>query len=455
MVEKILRNKLLFICIHLVIGYLGTKGFFPSLFGLITIMLPIFIIFQTNNKNEEALLFAAYIVGAEVFIRMTGGFIFYETGKYAVLLFLTMGIVLGKFKQVFSVQYVFYILLLLLGIVFTQVPEGESLRTNITFNLSGPIVLGIAAFYCYQREITLKKLMDMLFFMLLPLFSMIIYLYFRTPDLSEIVFGGEANFVTSGGFGPNQVASAIGLGMFILTVYLLSKQKLSGYLFLDAIFLIYFSYRGLLTFSRGGILTAVVTLLIFLFFYLLHKKIAFTIILRYALVSIAFILSIWLYTLDITGGMLNNRYTGKNAIGVQKDITTGRVDILQIQMENFLENPLGIGVGNGKYERLNQGEGVTGASHNEVGRLLEEHGYIGLLLLIILLVVPLFNFFRGNNYQRAFILSFYAIWFLTINHSAMRIALPGFVYALSLLNITGTNEEEAEDIIDKKSVDDA
>ena len=436
-------------------GYLGTLSLFPTLYGLISILLPIFIIFQTNNQNEEALFFAAYIVGAEVFIRMTGGFIFYETGKYAVILFLIMGIVFGRFKQTFSVQYVFYILLLLLGIVFTQVPEGESLRKNILFNLSGPIVLGVVAFYCYQREITLKKIMDLLFIMLLPLFSMIIYLYFRTPNISEIVFGGEASFEASGGFGPNQVASAIGLGMFILTVYLLSRQKLSGYLFLDVIFLIYFSYRGLLTFSRGGILTAVITLLVFLFFYLLHKKIAFALLLRYSLVSIVFILAIWLYTLDITSGMLNNRYTGKNATGVQKDITTGRVDILQIQMENFLENPLGIGVGNGKYERLNKGEGITAASHNEMGRLLEEHGYIGFFLLILLLIVPLFNFFRSNNYQRAFIISFYVIWFLTINHSAMRIALPGFIYALSLLNITGTNEEESEDLIDANSLDDA
>ncbi len=83
--------------------------------------------------------------------------------------------------------------------------------------------------------------------------------------------------------------------------------------------------------------------------------------------------------------MLNNRYTGKNASGVQKkDITTGRADIFAVQFENFLANPLGIGVGNGKYERKKSLKKVTAASHNEVGRLLEEHGFIGLLLLIII-----------------------------------------------------------------------
>ncbi len=441
MLEKILKNKLLFITVHIVFGYLGTFPFFTKVLGLILVALPVLLIYTSKNKGEEAFIFAAYLVGSEVFIRMTGGFVLYETGKYGVILFLLLGIFVGKFKQVFSVQYVFFILLLLFGIIFTEVPEGESLRKNILFNLSGPIVLGISAFYFYKRSISKKKLIEALYFMLLPLFSMITYLYFRTPDLSELVFGGSANFATSGGFGPNQVATAIGLGMFILTVFILLKERLTGYLFLDSIFLIYFTYRGLLTFSRGGIITAVVTLLAFAFFFMLYKKISIKILFKYILVTFFFIFAIWIYTSNVTGGMLNNRYTGKNALGVQKDITTGRGDLLAIQMTSFLDNPLGIGVGNGKYARLKRTVHVTGASHNEVGRLLEEHGYIGFILLLLLIFVPMFNFFRSDLYGKAFIISFYSLWFLTINHSAMRIALPGFIYALSLIRITEDEED--------------
>ncbi len=444
MIKLILQNKLVFILIHLFFGYLGTFSFFPKLFGLTIVLIPLYFIFNSKNENEEALLFAAYIVGAEVYTRMIGGFVFYETGKYVVILFLLIGMFIGRFKQSFSVQYVFYILLLLLGIVFTKVPEGESIRTNITFNLSGPILLGISAFYCYQRKLSIRIIMDMLFFMLLPLFSMIIYLYFRTPDLSELVFGGTANYSTSGGFGPNQVATVIGLGMFILTIYILTNTALSGYIYVDAIFLIYFTYRGLLTFSRGGIFTALVSIAFFVLFYLSYKRISFFKFFRYLIIALVFILSVWIYTLDMTNGMLNNRYVGENSIGVKKDYSTGRIDILKIQMSNFLDNPLGIGVGNGKYERLKKGKNITAASHNEVGRLLEEHGYIGFILLITLITIPLFNFLKGNSYQKAFIIAFYMIWFLTINHSAMRIALPGFIYALSLLNIS--NIDELDDV---------
>jgi hypothetical protein len=91
---------------------------------------------------------------------MTGGLILYESGKYSVILFLFLGIIFGEFKQVFSVQYIFYILLLLFGIVFTEVPEGEFIRNAISFNLSGPIVLGVAAFYFYKRAITKQQLLD-------------------------------------------------------------------------------------------------------------------------------------------------------------------------------------------------------------------------------------------------------------------------------------------------------
>ncbi|MDB4226295.1 O-antigen ligase family protein [Flavobacteriaceae bacterium] len=398
------------------------------------------IIFK-KNKNEEAFLFAAYLAAGEVFLRMTDGVILYETGKYGVILLLVLGVFVGKFKQKFSVSLTFYLLLLLLGIIFTRVPEGEYIRKTIAFNLSGPFVLGITGLYFYKRSITKENLMNALFFMILPLFSMVTYLYFKTPDLKDIVFGGAANFATSGGFGPNQVATAIGLGIFIIAVFILMKERITGFLLLDVFLLLYFIYRGLLTFSRGGLITGVIALICFSLFYTLYKKISLASFITYVGIVVVFTIGIWLFTSNITGGMLDNRYTGKNASGVQKeDISSGRGDILAEQITSFTENPLGIGVGNGKYKRQGAIGNVTAASHNEVGRLIEEHGIIGFIILLLLLLLPLANFWYGNNYQRAFISAFYIFWFLTINHSAMRIAFPGFIYGLSLINIIHEKE---------------
>ena len=445
MLNRIIDNRLLLIAIHILFGFLATFSFFPKIFGLICIVVPIAYLIYQKNYKEEALIFAAYIVGAEVFLRMTDSLILYESGKYAVILFLILGFFLGNFNQKFGIQYLFYIFLLLIGILFTRVPEGESIRKAIAFNLSGPIVLGIAALYFYKRKISKQSFLNALFSMLLPIFSMITYLYFRTPDLKEIVFGGTANFEASGGFGPNQVATAIGLGIFIIVIFTLIKEKISGYLILDMLFLFYFFYRGLLTFSRGGIVTGIVAILLFAFFYILSSGSPLKSFFKYVSVGAILSISIWFYTSNATGGMLDNRYTGKNASGIQKeDISSGRGEIIQRQVQSFILTPLGIGVGNGKYKRLGSSNRVTAASHNEIGRLLEEHGVFGLIILIGLIIIPLFNIWFSNNYQRGFLLAFYLIWFLTINHSAMRIALPGFIYALSLIIITDEEDDDEE-----------
>ena len=441
MLDIIKNNKLIAIGIHILIGFAATFGFFPTPYAYLIIALAVGVTIFSSNRNEEALLLASYLVGVEVFLRMTKGAPLFETGKYSVILVLLLGLILGPSKQKFTLCYIIYILLLMLGIVLTQVPAGESLRKSIAFNLSGPFMLGICAIYFYKRTVKINELYEALFMGVLPIFSMITFMYFRTPDLREIAFGGVSLGETSGGFGPNQVATIIGFGIFIIGFFILTKKKLSGFLFLDALFLAYFTYRGLLTFSRGGIITGGIAFVTMAFLYVLFKR-DIGKLFQYVIVASIFMLGVWLYTSDITGGMIYNRYTGRNASGVKKaDASAGRFKIITTQFESFQDAPLfGIGVGNGKYERQRKGGNVTAASHNEVTRLIEEHGLIGLVMIIILIVVPVSHFFRVDRFQRTIIIPFFIFWFLTINHSAMRIAFPGFVYALSLINIQ-TNEE--------------
>ncbi|RCS27053.1 O-antigen ligase domain-containing protein [Polaribacter sp. WD7] len=443
MINLILKNKFSLIGIHLALGYLVTFLPISKLYGLLFFVLSIAIIYSSKNKNEEALYFMSYLVGSEVFMRMTNGAFLYETGKYGIMLFAFMGLLLGPLKQKSTVSFLLYILLLIVGIVFTQTPENESIRKAVVFNLSGPISLGVFAIYCYKRKVTVSQLKDLLFFCVLPIFSMISYVYFRTPNLEELVFGAVSNFDTSGGFGPNQVSTIIGFGCFILAVFLFLGNKLTPYIFIDAIFLIYFIYRGLLTFSRGGMITAAAASVFFAIFMFLHQQVTIIKISKYIFIAVVLFFGIWLYTSNITGGMIDNRYAGKNSLGVKKkDVTAGRGEILKTQIESFYESPIfGIGVGNGKYKRLESDKHVTAASHNEVGRLIEEHGLLGIISLLILILVPLQNAYFSNNYQRAFLFSFYIFWFLTINHTAMRIVFPSFIYGLSLLKIVPDTDE--------------
>ena len=442
MIEKIVHNKLLFICIHLVIGFIATILPIGKIYTLLIIVTGIIIILITRNKNEEALYLLSYLVGVEIFIRAINGAILYETGKYGLILFSLLGIFLGPIKGKISTSLLIYILLLSIGIMFTQVPPGESIRKAIAFNLSGPISLAIFALYCNFRHITIKELNQLLFFLLLPIFSMISLVYFKTPSLEDLVFTTSSNFNTSGGFGPNQVSTMIGVGTFIIAIFIILRVQLSKYLFLDIIFLAYFTYRGLLTFSRGGMLTAGVAFTAFIGCIVLHKRLTFKKLFLYTSVSFALFIGVWLYTTNITGGLILNRYAGKNAKGVQKkDASAGRGAIFEGQLESFYESPFfGIGVGNGKYKRIESNLKVTAAAHNEISRLLEEQGLLGFIALLILLIKPLVNIYFGTMYQRSFLISFYLFWFLTINHSAMRLAFPAFVYGLSLIKIKTEHE---------------
>ena len=69
----------------------------------------IYKIYISKNKVKYVLFATAYITGAEVFFRMTKAFIFYETGKYAVMLLSVLGIFyLGFKKKAFPYVLYFY-----------------------------------------------------------------------------------------------------------------------------------------------------------------------------------------------------------------------------------------------------------------------------------------------------------------------------------------------------------
>ena len=65
--------------------------------------------------------------------------------------------------------------------------------------------------------------------------------------------------------------------------------------------------------------------------------------------------------------------------------------------------------------------------------MFAEHGSLGALALLILILTPLALYF--DNKFNLFLFCFVTFWFLTINHAAMRIAAPAFVYSLALLNV--------------------
>jgi O-antigen ligase len=424
-----------------VLGFLLLNRTVSKFSNIILLFVGFMTILVTKNKNQEAVLWSAYIVGSEVLFRMSKGLIFYEFPKYMVFIFLLTGLIVEKKKQNISPIYLIYILLLLFGITFSDIPYPESIRTNIIFNLSGPILLGLCAIYFYKRKISIELLLKILKYMSLPIISMASYIYLKVPNLESIVFGGVSSTLASGGYGPNQVATILGVGVFILSLYIIISKKYSGFFIIDVFLLIFLFFRALITLSRGGVITAILAILLFSFIYLLSKKNNFIHMTKYFSFLIILSIPIWLYTSSVTDGMVDNRYTNKNAKGVlKKDISAGRIDIFKTEWNGFIENPFfGIGVGTGKFVR---GEelGLRSASHNEMSRLLGEHGALGLIMIFILFFVPIVTMNKQTLRSRAFLSAFLLFWFLTVNHSAMRLAMPAFIYGLAVITIVNKKE---------------
>jgi hypothetical protein len=406
-------------------------------FGIALIYFVTRIIYAPQNlKTVEVLKAAAYFVGAEVFLRLTKGSVSYEAGKYLVIIFMLIGM-LYKGVSGKAYPYLLYLMLLVpsIFVASTTLSFDANFRTNIAFVLSGPICLGIAALFCYDKKITYKQLNNLLVFMVLPIISHTAYIFFYNPSVREVITGTGSNRDASGGWGANQVSTVLGLGMFIMAVRLYNKSPSIALKILNVVLFSAIGYRAIVTFSRGGVVTAIIAIIAFLVIY--YHRVSENKKSEIMMVSMLFCFSIcitWFISSTQTDGYIDLRYTNKDHLGREKqDVTTGRGQLFINELSGFISNPfLGIGSSRAKDQRIEtDGQGVT--SHSEVSRTLAEHGMFGILMLIILIFKPMD--FRSRNKRNYYFYAFMCFWFATVNHSSMRIAAPAFIYALALLNV--------------------
>ena len=430
------------VIVHILLaGILFTIPIISKLYSILIIVVGIAVVVKSSNRNNEVLYVAAYLIGSEVFLRMTGGNFLNEYTKYSVLFFMVLGMFYSGFSKS-SVPYWFYLVLLIPGIIVssTTLNLETDIRKAIAFNISGPVCLGISAIYCYRRKVTLKQLNNIIMACALPILSTAVYLFLYTPSVKAVVTGTASNFETSGGFGPNQVATILGLGIFLFFVQIILNSSPRKINIINGLILGLVAYRAIVTFSRGGVITGIAMIILLLgvlyFFSNGKGKFKVGIIVTFSVIGA---LGIWTYSSLQTRGLIEKRYSNEDAMGrVKESQLSGREELFETEIQMFLEHPLlGIGVGKNKEYRMHL-TGIEAASHSEMTRMLAEHGSLGILALLILLFTPLLLYL--DNQQHIYLLSFFIFWLLTINHAAMRIAAPAFIYALSLLKVTAVEE---------------
>ncbi|WDF62856.1 O-antigen ligase family protein [Flavobacterium sp. KACC 22763] len=434
------------VLIHVIIGLvIFILPFLSKIYALLIPIIGLSIVIRNQNRNNEVIYVAAYLVGVEVFLRMTGGNFNNEYVKFLVIFFMIIGMFYSNFS-IRSFLYVVFLLLLIPGILVAASVEnlGFDLKKAVAFNLSGSFCLAIASMYMYKKKLLFPKLQNVIIAMGLPIISTVVYLFLYNPSVRDVVTGTQSNFETSGGFGPNQVSTILGLGIFVFFSQLVLFSKTKKEIILNTILLIAVSYRGIATFSRGGVITGVVMILcvLLLLFSFSNDRGRRKIALVFLLVGVLGI-GIFSYASLQTYGLIEKRYANQDAKGrIKKDRLGGREAVIDTDLKLFVDNPiLGIGVGMGK-EIRKESLGQAVAAHSEISRLLSEHGLFGIFSFLILLFAPFAVYI--NNREHIYFFSFFLFWLLTINHAAMRIAAPAFVYALCLLSVQLKIPEETE-----------
>ncbi|WP_394775065.1 O-antigen ligase family protein [Flavobacterium sp.] len=448
--KKLSLSYNLLLLIHVIIAIIiFVAPLLSRIYALAIIIVGFFIVYRSKNKNNEVILISAYLVGVEVFLRMTGGNFNNEFVKTSVIFFMLLGMVYSNFSTNAFI-YWFFLILLIPGILITStvINYDVDIKKSLVFNLSGPVCLAISSIYMFKRRILFSDLQNIVVAMGLPIVSTTIYLFLFNPSVRDVVTGTQSNFETSGGFGPNQVSTALGLGMFVFFTQLILFSKSKKAILINGVLLIFITYRGVVTFSRGGIITAVMMIvcLLSLLYIFSNAKGKSKFVWVFILTGLMG-LGVWTYSSVQTNGLIEKRYANQDAAGrVKKDRLGGREGIMNEELTIFLDNPiLGIGAGMGKQIRK-ETFGEEAASHNEVTRMLSEHGLFGIFGLLILFITPFVVYI--NNKQHLYFLSFFVFWMLTINHAAMRTAAPAFVYALSLLLVQVKIPEKPENSVD-------
>lgn len=427
------KLPLLLILLHIPLGvFLYNAGALALLHPIIVFAIGMRHALIVEEKLEKSAQIAAYIVGAEILWRMAGVPIFWEFGKYGAAFIMITAIVRRGLWKIPAFAVFYFVLLLPSCFVTLTQQNFTNARNMISFNLSGPFFLLVCAWFFSHLKVTQTELRKLLLAFIIPLMSVAVTTFFYTVTTAEIEFTGESNFATSGGFGPNQVSAMLGLGLFLcIACFLLFKNTLHYSIFFGALAVLFLA-QGMLTFSRGGVYNAVGGILAIVFIQMRNLKEGIRRFLPIIGIVVLFLIIIFPFLNNFTGGALQERFEDQEA--------TGRLEIVEADADIFAENPfLGVGVGNAYEARGKFLYPHKAVSHTEFSRLIAEHGIFGIFSIGALIFMVIFNFRRQtSDFGKAFIAGFVMWSALFMLNAGMRLAAPSIILGIIYLTLVNT-----------------
>ncbi len=420
-------QMLLFVAAHAPVGLLMRRFNDLSIVHGIAVLAIGLAWSQSRHTADRAVYAAAYLCGAEVLWRMTGGSIFYEFGKYAsAFLLLAASRNLPGWQRPRLIAPLYFLLLLPpVAITVQRLGMTAHARQQISFNLSGPFALAVAAYVlsaCPSTSLDLRRLLIALTAPMLGISAMVGYI---TLTSQHIIFHSGSNFTTSGGFGPNQVSATLGLGAFLcLFIALQTRHGIWRWSFL-ALGLLMIT-QSVITFSRGGVINAVVCAAFLGAHFLRQPRARITVISALILFAVLGTKVILPALDDWTGGKLSERYASVDP--------SLRRSIAEQELRIWRDNPIfGVGPGGAK-DRRRAVFGINIAAHTEYTRMLAEHGIFGALALLLLVSMGVQAYLRAPSALTKAWAGALAGWaMLEMSHAAMRIGVISLLFGLAMI----------------------
>ena len=377
------------------------------------------------SRPAPAAYAAAYITGCEAFWKIKHADLPWEMGKYAVILVLGMAILrAGNLKKSF-LPAAYFILLLPSAALGLGAFKGDEMREQLTFNLLGPLAIAVCAIFFATVPMTVQEVRNTLVCLIGPVVGIALLGIQSLESSKHINFSDVSNAAAAGGYGPNQVAAILGLGIVAVLVYLTigSPSKVMTFFMIGVLLL--FVRQCILTFSRGGLYMALGATAAGAFFLIQDKRQRAKVFLGGGLVFVLFLVLILPRLESMTRGAVSDRFSSVD--------TSGRMLLIEADIDTFFHHPvMGIGPGLGGKNRLRYFRVPT--AHTEWTRMLAEHGVLGILSIACFFALAWGNIKRASTpREKAISAAFATYCVLHLCVDATRLVAPSFAFGMSTL----------------------
>ena len=243
---------IVFLLAHLPLAYVMESAWpIATAHALLTALVG--VVWALLGRTHRAIYVLGYIVGCEVLWRMSEARVFWEYGKYAIVLVAVVALAAewrragGRLR---AIAPVLVLVAIVPAVVLTALDRSPAVAFDqISFNLSAYLALSVVGLYLWARPVDRQTTAGLLLALLAPIGGVLFLATYSTVSQFGVdTFVGASSWVRSGDFGANQVANVLSLGALAGVILLVILPRARAARLLVALLTIGMVVQGILTF---------------------------------------------------------------------------------------------------------------------------------------------------------------------------------------------------------------